>query len=39
MRPDPVALAIPRKPQPIGFATDAASGLDCDDRFMNEGAI
>jgi hypothetical protein len=27
------------KTQPIGFATDAASDLDCDDWFINEGAI
>jgi hypothetical protein len=33
-----VALTIRRKTQPIGIDTDAASGLDSDDRFMNGGA-
>jgi hypothetical protein len=34
-----MALTIRRKTQPIGFATDAASGLAGDDWFMNRGAI
>jgi hypothetical protein len=34
-----VTRAIRLKTQLIGSATDAASGLDGDDRFMNGGAI
>jgi hypothetical protein len=32
-------LAIRRKTQPIGWATDAAFGLDCDHRFMDEARV
>jgi hypothetical protein len=34
-----VALTIRQKAQPIGFATDAASGLAGDHWFMTRGAI
>jgi hypothetical protein len=38
-RPQARRLMSPTKTQRIGFATDAASGLDDEDRPMNGGAI